>query len=219
MDYKTFTTQINISEGAFGRLESFQELLQKWQRRMNLIAPGTVGEIWSRHILDSAQLLKYIPTERATTIADIGSGAGFPGMVLAICMKDRGAGRVTLIESDRKKCEFLKEAARVTDVDIDIHNARAEDMASGAAFDVITSRATARLSLLFEWATPLMRGGSFCLFHKGENWVTEINEAKLHWSFDVENLPSLSSATGCIIKATNLSRISGKCAGANEGRI
>src|SRR5690606_12893200 len=132
------------------------------------------------------------------------SGAGFPGLVLAIM----GAGEVTLIESDRKKCEFLREAARVTETSVRIINERVENLTAENrkskdeeinTFDIITSRATAALSQLFEWSAPLMKQDGICLFPKGENWATEVEEAKKHWSCDLQILPSASSATGCII--------------------
>jgi 16S rRNA (guanine527-N7)-methyltransferase len=204
MDYPEFNARFALPEAVYEKLRRYHDLLLKWQAHLNLIAPGTVEHVWERHIADSLALLPYIrdyavKQGAVPTILDIGAGAGFPGLVLAICE----AGNLTLVESDRRKCEFLREAARITGVNVQLCNNRVETLPPQTC-DILASRATAGLSQLMAWAVAHMHAGSICLFHKGANWATEWNEAEQHYVADLEVLPSASSATGCIIKLTNI---------------
>ncbi len=125
MTPEEFAQQANVSRETLARLERYAELLEKWNRRINLVGRGTIDDLWRRHMLDSAQLLPLIP-DSAESLVDLGSGAGFPGLVLAIC----GVENVHLIESDRKKSAFLREVARETAAPVTIHNKRIEEIES-----------------------------------------------------------------------------------------
>jgi 16S rRNA (guanine527-N7)-methyltransferase len=193
----------NVSRETFLRLKLYQELLETWQRKINLISSGSLPDIWARHFEDSLQLLDYLPSSRKTLV-DMGSGAGFPGMVLAIsCLETLD---VTLIESDRKKCLFLENVSRETKTALKIINSRIEDSQEIQA-DIITARALAPLPLLFEYAFPFMKEASFCLFQKGRNVEMEIDMAKKNWEFTLEIFPSLTDSKARILKIMHLKRI------------
>jgi 16S rRNA (guanine527-N7)-methyltransferase len=178
------------------KLLKFKETLELWQQRINLIASGT--DIWNRHFLDSAQLLTCIP-DKEKTILDIGSGGGFPGLVLAIL----GYSKVELVESDRKKCLFLKEVSRLINTNVAIHNNRIEKV-DAKKFDIISSRACASLDTLLHYSYPFVSHGTICLFPKGKNYSTEIEEARLRWYFNCKITPSITSSDGVILKITSL---------------
>ena len=135
---------LGVSRETLARLEDYADLLRKWQNAINLVSTASLNDLWRRHIWDSAQLLPHIPAD-AHSLLDLGSGAGFPGLVLAIL----GVDGVVLVEADKRKCAFLREAARVTGTDVTIHDRRIEDMGEEIPpVDVITARAVASLSLL-----------------------------------------------------------------------
>src|SRR5262249_11206001 len=157
-------------------LRRYAETLVKWQNSINLVAPDSLNDLWRRHILDSAQLKPLIPPA-TSSLADMGSGAGFPGLVLAIL----GVPNVHLIESDARKCVFIAEAARAAGLkpgeDPVIHRARLENL-KGLVVDVVTARACAPLAKLLGYAGPFLHGGSTCLFLKGAAVDEELTEAK-----------------------------------------
>ena len=162
------------------KIEIFKELLLKWQQKINLISPETISQIQERHVEDSLALISYI--EKNKVIVDLGSGAGFPGIILGI-----HGYVVNLIESDYRKCSFLKEAVRVLNLqNTSVHNCRIENY-KGPTPDIITSRALASLDKLLHFSQIVSRETiSECLFHKGENFQIEIDEAKKNWIFDKE---------------------------------
>lgn len=188
-----------VSRETFERLEAYYSLLVKWQKSINLVGPETLADAWSRHFLDSLQLMNNID-DAAKIIVDIGSGAGFPGMVLAIC----GATNVHLIESDGKKVTFLSEVARVTNTKLTIHHSRVENI-KGVSPGVIVSRACDSLKKLLSLSSNFVSRENFCLFHKGKNYSNEINEAKLHWMFDIDVIPSITNKEGVVLKLTHIS--------------
>lgn len=192
-----------VSRETILRLKTYQSLLETWQKKINLISSGSLPHIWERHFKDSLQVLEYLPHEK-TSLIDLGSGAGFPGMVLGIACPD--TLEVTLIESDRKKCIFLEIVSRETKTKLRILNSRIENK-QDIQGDIITARGLAPLSLLFEYAFPLMKETSFCLFQKGKNVETEIEMAKKNWNFSLEIFPSLIDSTGSILKIEHLKRI------------
>src|SRR5512132_3740040 len=153
------------------RLSAYLTLLRRWQRRINLVGAGTLADPWRRHVLDSAQLAPLLPPDRPRLI-DLGSGAGFPGLVLAILTP----ARVCLVESDVRKCAFLVEAARVTGATVEIKNARIESLAP-ASYDIVSARALAPLHKLLEYADKLLVPNGSCLFLKGRNWGVELTRA------------------------------------------
>ncbi len=181
------------------RLDRFVELLLQWQKRMNLIAPSTLPEIWTRHIADSLQLVMLAPDARAWV--DLGSGAGFPGLVVACVLAEEPAARVHLVESNAKKAAFLREAGRVLDIPATIHGARIEDFVKSfnARADVVTARALATLGKLLELAAPLLKTGAKGLFPKGQDVEGELTEAAKYWSIDSRLVSSKTSPQGKII--------------------
>lgn len=184
-----------VSREAEKKLQIYEALLKEWQEKINLISPSTVESIRERHINDSIQLQEYIPED--ATIADIGSGAGFPGMVLAIL-----GYRVTLIESDKRKSIFLQEVLRQASIKATIENRRAEEITD--KFNVITSRACAPLELLLQLAFPLMQSDATCFFHKGQTYAMEVEDAEKKWCFDYKIYPSKTDSKGVIIALSTL---------------
>lgn len=192
-----FARDFDVSRETLAAFEAYAELLVKWNRRINLVGRDTLDDLWRRHFLDSAQLLPLLPAPpagRPRRIADLGSGAGFPGLVLAIL----GAGEVHLIESDQKKCAFLREAARASGAAVEIHAARVEE-SEGLQAEVVTARALAPLDKLLGYARPMLRPGGRCLFLKGRGAEQELTASGLAATMRVERIPSRSDAAGVIL--------------------
>jgi 16S rRNA (guanine527-N7)-methyltransferase len=188
----------SVSRETEERLRAFADLLVRWQTRINLVGPATLKDLWRRHILDSAQLFPLLPSG---PVLDLGSGAGFPGLVLAIL----GAAPVHLVESDQRKCAFLREAARITGTEAVIHACRAEAL---APFPVaaITARALAPLPRLLVLAAPFLKPGTRCLFLKGRGSEHELTEAAKDWMMTVERIPSRSDPRGFIVSLSEVHR-------------
>ncbi len=174
------------------------ELLQNWNERINLVAKSSLPHVWSRHVLDSAQLIKYVP-QSAKNILDMGSGAGFPGLVLAIM----GEPKVHLVESTGKKARFLQTVINDLSLNAVVHHARIESL-PGKRFDVITARALKALPELLAYAKPLMHKNSVCLFLKGRHAEAELTEALKYWTFHYETAASLSDLSGSVLKISDL---------------
>lgn len=189
---------LGVSRETLERLQAYVDLLIRWNARINLVSPTTLREVWKRHILDSAQLRSSIPPT-AETLADLGSGAGLPGLVLAIL----GIGRVHLIESDRRKAEFLREAARITGVNATIHAARIEAVEPFVA-DVVTARALAPLEKLLAWAVRFCGPDTICLFLKGREAAGELTRAQQRWIMRTQVVGSLTDAQGHILRVEGL---------------
>jgi 16S rRNA (guanine527-N7)-methyltransferase len=184
-------------------LERFRELLADWNTRMNLVGPSALGEFWGRHALDSAQLRALAPA--AKVWADLGSGAGFPGIVLAILLKDTAGARVHLVESMAKRCRFLATVIEALDLPAQVHNARAEDLK--LEVEVVTARACAPLVRLLGYAWPYLRSGAVGLFLKGQDVVHELDEATKSWRFEADLIPSLSYSEGRVVRLQKVSRV------------
>lgn len=186
-----------VSRETLARLARHLKLLARWQKRINLVGAATLADPWRRHVLDSAQLAPLVPA--GARLADLGSGAGFPGLVLAIM---RG-GLVDLIESDARKAAFLAEAVRETAAPAAVHNARAESLALKA--DVVAARACAPLDRLLGLALPLLAPGGICLFLKGVRAEEEIEAARARWRMTVCRHPSLSAPEGVVLELRGVS--------------
>lgn len=185
------------------RLEQYLALLHKWQKAINLVSPATLPEAWERHILDSAQLAALIPAG-ARTLFDLGSGAGFPGMVLAVLRPELA---VHLIESDQRKCAFLQTVSRETGTPVTVHNSRIEALAAPPAVpDVVTARALAPLPALLAYAAPwaALNPDLTLLFLKGGQAEVEVTEAQEGYDFSLESFPSATGADGRILRLTGL---------------
>lgn len=196
-----FQRLIPVSRETLTRLETYVELLSAWNRRINLVGRTTIGDVWRRHILDSAQLLNYLPPH-AGRVVDLGSGAGLPGLILAIL----GVPQIHLIESDRRKGVFLAEAIRLTQAPVALHNRRAEDVPPVAA-GVVTARACANLAELLSLAQPFIGPRTLCLFHKGRLVADELTEAAKDWNMVAETVPSITDKSGCILRVEGVSRV------------
>jgi 16S rRNA (guanine527-N7)-methyltransferase len=195
-----FAQAFNVSRETIDQLKIYAALLAQWQPRINLVANTTLPEIWHRHMADSAQLVAIAP-EKPGTWLDLGSGAGFPGLVIAIMLRDNGI-RVSLVESDRRKCAFLAEVARQTGTPVEIHTARIEQMATQAMLppvDVVSARALAPLVRLISLSLPFFRDDTVGVFPKGRGAESEIEEARAAWAFDVETIPSLTDEAARIV--------------------
>jgi 16S rRNA (guanine527-N7)-methyltransferase len=195
-----------VSRETAARLDRFVELLLKWQRVSNLIADSTVPHLWTRHIADSLQLIPLAPEAR--TWVDLGSGAGFPGLVLGCVLGDTSGARVHLVESNAKKAAFLREAARVSGAAAAVQHGRAEDVIPGwrEPVDVVTARALAPLSVLVELAAPMVKRGAKALLLKGQDVEGELTETTKCWNIEAVILPSRTDSTGRIIEIRALER-------------
>ncbi len=170
-----------VSRETLDRLDRFVAVLLTWQRRINLIALSTEPEIWTRHIADSLQLLALAP--QAQCWVDLGSGGGFPGLVIACALAERAGAQVHLVEANAKKAAFLREAARVTGAPALVHGERIEAFLRKppAAAEVVTARALAPLAELLDYAFPLLKSGARGLFPKGQDVESELTEAAKYW--------------------------------------
>jgi 16S rRNA (guanine527-N7)-methyltransferase len=187
-----------VSHETIHRLDLYADILTDWQQRMNLVAPSTLPHLWQRHFFDSAQLFALLP-ERAHSLVDIGAGAGFPGMVLAILAA--GSGRpltVHLIEATKKKAAFLTMLATELNVDVTVHPVRAETL-KGVTADIVTARAVTELADLFRLGQSFKQPGTVYLFLKGEKAAEELAKAQQHWHFTYRAVPSRSDARGKIL--------------------
>lgn len=195
----------NVSRETFEKLKVYQQTLEVWQKRLNLISSSTLPNAWERHFEDSLQLLPYLPLSKSNLV-DLGSGAGFPGLILAITRPD--FLNVTLIESDLKKCVFLENVSRETNTPVTILNERIETLKNSLKFDVITARGLAPLSFLIEYAVPLMDENGVCLFLKGKEFESEIEDSQKKWDFNLELFPSLTDSRGRILRITHPKKVS-----------
>lgn len=195
-----FAATFNVSRETLDKLLAYVALLEQWQPRINLVAGATLPDVWHRHLADSAQLLALAP--KSGKWLDIGSGAGFPGLVIAIMAHGSAGPRVTLIESDRRKCAFLAEVARHTGISVEIHTARIEQIATQrmlGAVDVVSARALAPLVRLIPLSLPFFGDATLGLFPKGRDAESEVTQARAAWDFDVEMTPSLTDAAARIV--------------------
>ena len=186
-----------VSRETAERLDAFVALLLRWQERTNLIAPSTIPELWTRHIADSLQLARLAPA--AKVWIDLGSGGGFPGLIVAIAAAPGCV--VHLVESNAKKAAFLREAARVLDAPARVYCERAEDFAQHFKdhTDVVMARALAPLDVLLRWVAPLMREGTQALLMKGQDVEAELTEASKYWRITADLVPSLTDPAARIM--------------------
>lgn len=188
-----------VSRETLSRLETFVGLLLRWNRTSNLVAPSTIPQLWTRHIADSLQLLD-LATD-ATCWLDLGSGAGFPGVVIAAALAHSPAAQVQLVESNGKKAAFLREAVRQLGLTAVVHPTRIEQLRPDTLgpVDIVTARALAPLPDLLELAEPFLRTGAQALFPKGANAAAELTLAAEHWTLDVIQVPSRTDSRGSVL--------------------
>ena len=205
-DREAFQATFGVSDDTLEKLVVYEDLLKLWQRKINLIAPSTLQEVWPRHFADSAQLLELAPAGSRTWL-DLGSGAGFPGMVLAILRAGRGSENdaipVRMIESDQRKAAFLGEISRRVRVPVDIAVTRIELLSTQGrdrVADVVTARALAPLDRLLNLACPFFSEDTVGLFLKGREADEEVREARVHWSFDCDLIRSVTDSEARIVR-------------------
>jgi 16S rRNA (guanine527-N7)-methyltransferase len=191
---------VDVSRETLERLNCFSDLLLRWNRTVNLIAHADERDLWARHIADSAQLAAFI-RPGTTHAIDLGSGAGFPGLVLALTT----GIRFDLIEADRRKAAFLREAARATHAAVRVHTIRAEQALMEPA-PLVTARAVAPLAKLLGLAAPLLRPDGLALFPKGATVENELTEARREWHMQVERVPSRTAPGATILMISEIHR-------------
>jgi len=194
-----FAVQTGVSRETLARLKAYADALTDWNARHNLVSKNSLTDLWRRHFWDSAQLAPLIPAG-AKNLADLGSGAGFPGLALAAMRPDLA---VTLFEATAKKCAFLQAAAERMGLSVAIENARMEDLPP-RAFDVVTARAVAPLPKLLEYAHSFMGPNSVCLFLKGQNVGSELTEGHKCWNMKLSQVPSQTDPSGAIVTVREL---------------
>jgi 16S rRNA (guanine527-N7)-methyltransferase len=188
-----FAALSGVSRETLARLEAYAEVLIRWSARINLVGANTLDDLWRRHFLDSTQLIVHVPPGTQSLI-DLGSGAGFPGLVLAIS----GVSGVELIEADARKCAFLREASRIASAPAVICNARIEAVPPHIV-DVVTARGCAPLDRLLVLAQPFIGPDTVCLFLKGEQAARELTAASQAWTMDATCHGSRSDPRGVIL--------------------
>ncbi len=201
-DAAAFAAATGAGPHAIADLERYRSYLAEWNEKMNLVGPATLDVFWSRHAWDSAQILPLVPD--ALTWADLGTGAGLPGIVLAIMGKDRPGFHVHLVDSLTKRCRFLNEVVTGLQLPATVHNSRAEDLS--LTVDIVTARACAPLSRLLGYAQPYVKRGAQALFLKGQEVASELEDAARTWDFEADVSPSLSDARGRIVRVRRLGR-------------
>ncbi|MBX9776638.1 MAG: 16S rRNA (guanine(527)-N(7))-methyltransferase RsmG [Xanthobacteraceae bacterium] len=195
-----------VSRETLQRLDTFVEFLLTWSAHTNLIGASTVPHLWTRHIADSLQLLDLAPTARVWV--DLGSGAGFPGLVIACALADTPGAKVHLVESIGKKARFLRDAARLTGAPVVVHAERIEqfmEVFPGPA-DVVTARALAPLKTLLDQSFSLLTKGALGLFPKGQDVDAELTEAGKYWTIKVNLAPSRTDAKGRVVVVHRIER-------------
>jgi 16S rRNA (guanine(527)-N(7))-methyltransferase RsmG len=192
--------EIRLALEAEERLRAFVDLLRQWNRRINLVGQADERPLWERHILDSAQLVPLLPAPEGELI-DLGSGAGFPGLVLALTTN----WRVALVEADQRKAAFLREAVRATGARATVYAVRAEQVSLPPA-RVVTARALAPLPDLLALATPLLAPDGICLFPKGRSAEDELTAARAQWHMRVERFPSRTNPTATLLRLSEIRR-------------
>jgi 16S rRNA (guanine527-N7)-methyltransferase len=203
VDAAAFQRLTGCTDTQLADLTRFQALLAEWNAVMNLVGPATMAAYWNRHAWDSAQLLKLAP--EATTWADLGAGAGLPGVVLAILLKDTPGSKVHLVESMAKRCRFLRVVVDELGLPAEIHNARAEEL--DLKVQVVTARACAPMVRLLGYAQPYLKRGAVAWFLKGQDVASELAEAATYWKFESDLRPSLSDPRGQIVQVKGLKSV------------
>ena len=184
----------DVSRETMDKLKVYLSVLGEWQERLNLVSRETLGDGWSRHIVDSAQLTSFLKGNHHLEIADLGTGAGFPGMVLAIL----GYDKITLFESKYKKCTFLREVRRRLGVPVEIFEGRLETY-KGPPFELVVSRALASLDNLLSHTPLFLKEDGKCLFLKGKDVDAEIDRAQEKWAFQFQKNKSITSSEGVVL--------------------
>lgn len=204
MDINQITSEYNVSRETFIKLQEFAKLLKEWNQKMNLVSRNSLEVLWERHILDSMQLVNYIP-DTAKNILDIGSGAGFPGIVLAILLQEKmPQTKLTLVESITKKTIYLNDVcAKLGLSNVAVKNVRVESAVLNRP-DVVTARAVASLNVLCGYVHKISKDNTESLFLKGQSYKEEIKEAQKFWNFDVKVFANKYCEDGVVLKISRI---------------
>ena len=194
MNLELFCFDMEISKEQEEQLEKYVDFLLKYNEKINLIGKSTIDDIWNRHIIDSLQVIKLIENKNIK-LADLGSGAGLPGIVLSIA----GIQEVHLFEKSPRKCEFLEQAKQFSKNKIIVHNVDIDTFKDNS-FNIITSRALGSLDLLLKFSQNLKNNNTKCIFLKGKKVFEELEEAKKHWNIQYNLVDSLTSNEGKIVE-------------------
>ena len=195
-----YLNKVNFSESTLLSLEVYASLLKKWQKTTNLVSNNSIKDAWNRHFLDSAQLYNLLPTPLANSyVYDLGSGAGFPGMVLAMM----GRKDIVLCESNKKKCSFLEEVAESTKTEVNIVNIRVQKIQENTAIAIVC-RALASLDVLLDISIPILKAKGVCIFPKGKSWRKEISNAKKKYILNYKAIKSITSDESAIVIINNV---------------
>ncbi|MGG6894660.1 16S rRNA (guanine(527)-N(7))-methyltransferase RsmG [Rhizobium sp. BR 315] len=196
---------VRVSRETQERLQHFAELFQKWAKTINLVAPSTIGDLWSRHIADSAQIFQLQP--KTNHWVDLGSGGGFPGIITAILLAERGAGHVDLVESNQKKAAFLRVCLRECEARGAVHAIRIEEAPAVIQHcDTISARALAELDLLLDYSAPWLERNKNLrlLLHKGRDYERELQKARGRWEFDLVKHRSVVERDSVILELSGI---------------
>ncbi len=195
---ETLEAEFDVSRETMARLDAYAALLKKWNKAINLVGKATLPDLWQRHFLDSAQLFTFCPPE-ARSWADLGSGAGLPGLVVATLAKQsRPDLRVICIESDQRKAAFLRTVIRELELNAEVRAGRIEESAPIGA-DIVSARALAPLPRLLSYAERHLAGQGKAIFPKGSGYLQEIEQARREWSFDIQTIPSKTDGEGAVL--------------------
>ena len=196
---------LNVSRETLDKLQAFADLVQKWTSKINLISKPSVPEVWDRHILDSAQIYDLAPSSGHWI--DLGSGGGFPGIVVCILAHGQGADQTfTLVESDQRKSTFLRTAIRELSLDARVLTQRIEEIAP-LQTDILSARALADLDALLGFAEMHLKPGGTALFPKGAQWEKEHRDAQIQWSYDCDPIKSKTNPDAAILKIKDIARV------------
>lgn len=200
----SISTEQGVSRETFEKLRTYNNLLIKWNQKINLVSPATIKSAWDRHFLDSLQLTKFVKNQDLWI--DLGSGAGFPALVTSIYLNQYKPNlTTTLVESDARKCAFMRTVIRTVDAKAIVQQARIEDV-TPTSYDIVSSRALAPLNQLFGYAGRLSHEETTCLFPKGKNWEKEVDDARRNWRFDIQAHKSLTEDEAVILEVRNVQR-------------
>ncbi len=205
-DRTAFAAATDVSRETLARFDTWRRLLEETNARTNLVGRSTLEQFWYRHAYDSWQVFALAPQARRW--ADLGAGAGFPGLAIAFALMDRGASaaHVTLVESIAKKAAFLRQVAIQTQAPVTVLAERAEALDPVPAVDVVTARAMAPLSRLLGYVHPYVEKGAIALLPKGARYAEELTEARKSWTFEAEVIPSATAPEAAILKIRTLTR-------------
>ncbi|NDB68198.1 MAG: 16S rRNA (guanine(527)-N(7))-methyltransferase RsmG [Methylocystaceae bacterium] len=188
----------DLDKGTVERLKIYHDLLLKWKSVKNLISNNSYNDIWTRHFQDSAQILDLVETPKSWI--DIGSGGGFPGLVVAILLSEKNQCRVQLIDSDHRKCAFLRHVSRETGVAVEVHCGRIEEILPGLSRpDVISARALAPMKQLLDWSAPFIEKGTIGLFLKGQDVDKELTDISIYSNFKMQMVESKTDPKAKIV--------------------